>query len=82
MALPRENEAVLLGAAVLGSVAAKKYPSVRDAMAALNAPGLVSNLLSLLFVSTCIFKLEQVQIASNVEIYNHDSVLLAQIFRS
>ena len=41
VALPRENEAVLLGAAVLGSVAAKKYSSVRDAMVALNAPGLV-----------------------------------------
>lgn len=39
--LPRENEAVLLGAAVLGAVAAKKYSSVRDAMVALNAPGLV-----------------------------------------
>jgi len=43
VSLPRENEAVLLGAAVLGSVAAKKYSSVRDAMVALNAPGLVSN---------------------------------------
>jgi ribulose kinase len=42
VSLPRENEAVLLGAAVLGSVAAKKYSSVRDAMVALNAPGLVS----------------------------------------
>lgn len=41
VALPRENEAVLLGAAVLGSVAAKKYNSVREAMVALNAPGLV-----------------------------------------
>jgi ribulose kinase len=43
VALPRENEAVLLGAAVLGAVAAKKYSSVRDAMVALNAPGLVRN---------------------------------------
>lgn len=42
VSLPRENEAVLLGAAVLGSVAAKKYSSLRDAMVALNAPGLVS----------------------------------------
>lgn len=42
--MPRENEAVMLGAAVLGAVAAKKYRSVRHAMVALNAPGLVSNL--------------------------------------
>lgn len=40
--MPRENEAVMLGAAVLGAVAAKKYKSVRHAMVALNAPGLVS----------------------------------------
>lgn len=42
--MPRENEAVMLGAAVLGAVAAKKYKSVRHAMVALNAPGLVSNI--------------------------------------
>jgi hypothetical protein len=40
--LPRENESVLLGAAVLGAVAGKKFPVVRDAMKALNAAGKVS----------------------------------------
>ncbi|KAM0874275.1 hypothetical protein ACQ4PT_037568 [Festuca glaucescens] len=39
--LPRENESVLLGAAILGAVAAKKFSGVRDAMRALNAPGKV-----------------------------------------
>lgn len=39
--LPRENESVLLGAAILGSVAAKKYPSLHKAMKALNAAGQV-----------------------------------------
>jgi len=39
--LPRENESVLLGAAVLGAVAGKKFPGVRDAMKALNAVGKV-----------------------------------------
>ncbi|XP_042050291.1 FGGY carbohydrate kinase domain-containing protein isoform X1 [Salvia splendens] len=39
--LPRENEAVLLGAAILGAVASKKYSTVREAMKALNAPGRV-----------------------------------------
>ncbi|KAH6835386.1 FGGY family of carbohydrate kinase [Perilla frutescens var. hirtella] len=39
--LPRENESVLLGAAILGAVASKKYPTVRQAMKALNAPGRV-----------------------------------------
>ncbi|KAL2928936.1 FGGY carbohydrate kinase domain-containing protein [Bienertia sinuspersici] len=39
--LPRENESVLLGAAILGSVAAKKYPSLNEAMKALNASGQV-----------------------------------------
>ncbi|KMT03342.1 hypothetical protein BVRB_8g198780 [Beta vulgaris subsp. vulgaris] len=37
--LPRENESVLLGAAILGAVAAKKYPSLHEAMKALNAAG-------------------------------------------
>ncbi|XP_024959289.1 FGGY carbohydrate kinase domain-containing protein isoform X1 [Cynara cardunculus var. scolymus] len=37
--LPRENESVLLGAAILGAVAAKKYSSLREAMKALNAAG-------------------------------------------
>uniref|UniRef100_A0A803N4I5 FGGY carbohydrate kinase domain-containing protein n=1 Tax=Chenopodium quinoa TaxID=63459 RepID=A0A803N4I5_CHEQI len=41
--LPRENESVLLGAAILGAVAAKKYPSLHDAMKALNAAGQVIN---------------------------------------
>jgi len=41
VALPREKESVLLGAAVLGAVAAKKFVSIREAMMALNAPGLV-----------------------------------------
>ncbi|KAK4415271.1 FGGY carbohydrate kinase domain-containing protein [Sesamum alatum] len=39
--LPRENESVLLGAAILGAVASKKYPTVQDAMKALNAAGQV-----------------------------------------
>ncbi|XP_021755380.1 FGGY carbohydrate kinase domain-containing protein-like [Chenopodium quinoa] len=41
--LPRENESVLLGAAILGAVAAKKYPSLHEAMKALNAAGQVIN---------------------------------------
>jgi ribulose kinase len=47
--LPRENESVLLGAAILGAVAAKKFSGVRDAMRALNAPGKVY-----LFSRTCV----------------------------
>jgi FGGY-family pentulose kinase len=39
--LPRESESVLLGAAILGAVAAKNYPSLHDAMKALNAAGQV-----------------------------------------
>ncbi|KAK4793036.1 hypothetical protein SAY86_023471 [Trapa natans] len=39
--LPRESESVLLGAAILGAVAAKKYPSLSEAMKALSAPGQV-----------------------------------------
>lgn len=39
--LPRENESVLLGSAILGAVASKKYPTVRDAMKAMNAAGQV-----------------------------------------
>lgn len=39
--LPRESESVLLGAAVLGAVAGKKFPGVLDAMKALNAAGKV-----------------------------------------
>lgn len=39
--LPRESESVLLGAAILGAVAAKKYASVKEAMKALNAAGQV-----------------------------------------
>ncbi|GAB2291486.1 hypothetical protein Dimus_025741 [Dionaea muscipula] len=39
--LPRESESVLLGAAILGAVAAKKYPSLHEAMKALNASGQV-----------------------------------------
>ncbi|GAB2218261.1 hypothetical protein Drorol1_Dr00001481, partial [Drosera rotundifolia] len=39
--LPRESESVLLGAAILGAVAAKKYPSLHEAMKALNAAGQV-----------------------------------------
>ncbi|KAL4182123.1 hypothetical protein AMTRI_Chr12g240970 [Amborella trichopoda] len=37
--LPRENESVLLGAAILGAVAAKKFPSLHAAMKVLNAAG-------------------------------------------
>lgn len=37
--LPKEPEAVLMGAAVLGAVAAKQFGSVIDAMAAMNAIG-------------------------------------------
>lgn len=39
--LPRESESVLLGAAILGAVAAKKYSSMNEAMKALNAAGQV-----------------------------------------
>ncbi|KAG1364110.1 putative FGGY carbohydrate kinase domain-containing protein [Cocos nucifera] len=39
--LPRENEPVLLGAAILGAVAAKKHSGLHDAMRALNAAGQV-----------------------------------------
>jgi ribulose kinase len=39
--LPRENESVLLGASILGAVAAKKFSGVRDAMKSLNAAGKV-----------------------------------------
>ncbi|EMS66802.1 FGGY carbohydrate kinase domain-containing protein [Triticum urartu] len=39
--LPRENENVLLGAAILGAVAAKKFAGVHGAMKALNAAGKV-----------------------------------------
>ncbi|BBN67960.1 FGGY family of carbohydrate kinase [Prunus dulcis] len=39
--LPRESEPVLLGAAILGAVAARKYCSLHEAMKALNAVGQV-----------------------------------------
>ncbi|KAG5563720.1 hypothetical protein RHGRI_000053 [Rhododendron griersonianum] len=39
--LPRESESVLLGAAILGAVAAKNYSSLSEAMKALNAAGQV-----------------------------------------
>ncbi len=39
--LPREPEAVLLGAAVLGAVAGGAYPGVRDAMASMSRAGSV-----------------------------------------
>ncbi|MCD9560750.1 hypothetical protein HAX54_019541 [Datura stramonium] len=39
--LPRENESVLLGSAILGAVASKEYPTVREAMKAMNAAGQV-----------------------------------------
>lgn len=39
--LPRESESVLLGAAILGAVATRKYNSLREAMKALNAAGQV-----------------------------------------
>ncbi|XP_059459981.1 uncharacterized protein LOC132189317 [Corylus avellana] len=39
--LPRESESVLLGAAILGAVAARKYSSLIKAMRALNAAGQV-----------------------------------------
>ncbi|KAM7477034.1 hypothetical protein LguiB_024277 [Lonicera macranthoides] len=39
--LPREKESVLLGAAILGAVAAKKYSCLKEAMKALNAAGQV-----------------------------------------
>lgn len=42
--LPRENESVLLGAAILGAVAAKRYSSLIEAMKALNAPGKVCHM--------------------------------------
>ena len=37
--LPREPEAVLLGAAILGAVASGKYSSIMEAMAAMNSVG-------------------------------------------
>ncbi|KAK3018276.1 hypothetical protein RJ639_003104 [Escallonia herrerae] len=37
--LPGESESVLLGSAILGAVAAKKYSSLKDAMKALNTAG-------------------------------------------
>jgi len=37
--LPRESESVLLGAAILGAVATRKYHNLGEAMKALNAPG-------------------------------------------
>lgn len=40
--LPREAECVLLGAAIIGAVAAKKFVSINSAMESLNASGLVS----------------------------------------
>ncbi|KAF5456288.1 hypothetical protein F2P56_025787 [Juglans regia] len=39
--LPRESESVLLGAAILSAVAARKYSSLNEAMRALNAAGQV-----------------------------------------
>ncbi|GAB4838210.1 hypothetical protein Ancab_027740 [Ancistrocladus abbreviatus] len=39
--LPRESKSVLLGAAILGAVAAKKYTTLHDAMKALNVAGQV-----------------------------------------
>ncbi|KAB2600179.1 hypothetical protein D8674_010450 [Pyrus ussuriensis x Pyrus communis] len=39
--LPRESEPVLLGAAILGAVAARRYSSLHEAMKALNAAGQV-----------------------------------------
>ncbi|KAK7265292.1 hypothetical protein RJT34_32910 [Clitoria ternatea] len=39
--LPRESESVLLGAAILGAVATRKYHSLNEAMKALNAAGQV-----------------------------------------
>ncbi|KAJ3708003.1 hypothetical protein LUZ61_011708 [Rhynchospora tenuis] len=39
--LPRENESVLLGAAILGAVASNKYTTLHSAMKALNAAGRV-----------------------------------------
>jgi len=39
--LPRESESVLLGAAILGAVATRKYHNLSEAMKALNAPGQV-----------------------------------------
>ena len=37
--LPRESEAVLLGSAMLGAVAAGDQPSVLDAISAMSQPG-------------------------------------------
>jgi FGGY-family pentulose kinase len=41
LVLPEEPEAVLLGGAILGAVAAGAYPDVLSAMAAMNTPGQV-----------------------------------------
>ncbi|KAI9126108.1 hypothetical protein K1719_003526 [Acacia pycnantha] len=39
--LPSESESVLLGAAILGAVASKKFSNIREAMKAMNAAGQV-----------------------------------------
>jgi hypothetical protein len=39
--LPRESESVLLGAAILGAVGARKFSSLNEAMRAMNAAGQV-----------------------------------------
>jgi ribulose kinase len=39
LVLPKEPEAVLLGAAILGAVASEAYPDILDAMKSMNAVG-------------------------------------------
>ena len=52
--LPRESESVLLRAAILGAVVAKKYLGLRGAMKALNSAGLVCNsIISLIDIIDC-----------------------------
>ncbi|KAF6155040.1 hypothetical protein GIB67_035787, partial [Kingdonia uniflora] len=45
--LPRESESILLGAAILGVVAAKKYSGLRDATRALKSAGQVYKLIQI-----------------------------------
>lgn len=53
--LPKENESVLLGSAILGAVASKQYPSLHDAMKALNAAGQVHYLIPVSHIHYPIF---------------------------
>ena len=68
--LPRESETVLLGAAILGAVAAQKYSGVHDAMRALNAAGQVDY--QFMIFSSCI----------NISYTNHISWSISWFFET